>query len=213
MEEIINEIRQLLDKLNKTPDDAPADFEASILTTRLLNKAIEAAHRAKSPEDFSAVNDLTAFVSMLAENAGRFFSVYEKIFKKLPTGAKADLIAKLTLLKESAASEAASYDRQIRLLAEELVEKEAEKLELEQLLAERIAHADHMFQEVKTLENNVRKYADSSQRTINSLPRRLVGASERLKQVESLLGEVDEEIKKLFEEHARGANLPEKIAG
>ncbi|MDQ3799324.1 MAG: hypothetical protein M3384_07740 [Acidobacteriota bacterium] len=192
---------------------ASASVAKPLAAAQLLENAVELSLQINHPEQIAALKpgDLPQFVSILSETAGMLFDLYRDIIKRLPPEAVEGLLLKLKVSKNALNAELKSNAEEIRLYADEIAEIQKQKLENEQQLEKGINNVDQMVQRVKLLENTLRLYSESNRRTINNLPRRLDEAVAKLESVEKMLGEVDDEMRKILEEHQHGLNVMQKL--
>jgi uncharacterized phage infection (PIP) family protein YhgE len=213
-----DKIRTLLARIGASLSDDEADTASAAMakplaTAQLLENAVELSLQINHPEQLAALKpgELPQFVSILSETAGMLFDLYRDTIKHLPPEAVEGFLLKLKVSKNALNAELKSNAEEIRLYADEIAEIQKQKLENERQLEEGINNVDQMVQKVKLLENTLRIYAESNHRTLNNLPRRLSEAAAKLESVEKMLGEIDDEMRKIIEEHQRGLNVMQKL--
>ncbi|HEX8370733.1 MAG TPA: hypothetical protein VF604_19465 [Pyrinomonadaceae bacterium] len=205
-------LAQIGASLNDNEEQAETDDAAAkkILTVvQILENAAELSLQISRTEHLAALKaeDLPQFVSILSETAEKLFDFYRTAIKHLPPEAIEGLTVKLKVSKSLLTAELEASAGEIGLYADEIAEIQKQKLEKERELGEKIANVDQGFQRVRILEDTLRLYAESNHRALNSLPRRLNEANAKLEVVEKLLGEVDEDTRKLLEEHQRAQSV------
>lgn len=206
-------LTQLLESVftdEQTPGFEAAQLESSCL---LLETAIHILSQVYTPERIAKLraDDSTRLLLTLRQTAESLKNTLLQTIAALPSQADQSITATLNRAAAELSAGIAEDTEELQYAAEDVEKKIDEARKLRGDISAAGKELETYYSEVRKLEERLKLYAAADRRINNSLPNILEGAGKKLNEVESLLGEIDKELKKVLEIHQQGMDVMQKI--